>query len=181
MDPRLVRSWAANIAAALSSLDPAGGDEYERGAAAYTEELDGLHREIAARLAGIPPGRRRLVANHQNLGYFARAYGFQVLGALLPTSSTLAEPSAAEIARLVETLTEAGVCAIFTEKSSAGDVAQAVAAELDACPQVQLAALYTDALGPPGSGAATYLEMMRQNAEIIAEALGAPPAPDTDE
>ena len=137
----------------------------------YLGELDALDAEVRDILASLPAERRRLVTNHEVFGYFAARYDFEVLGAVIPGGSTLAEPSAADLRELAATIREAGVPALFTETSSPTRLADALAAE---GADVAVVALYSEALGEPGSDGATYLDMVRTNARRIADALQAP-------
>ena len=108
--------------------------------------------------------------NHDAFGYFADRYNFEVIGTVIPSVSTLAEPSPASLEALAELIEETGVPAIFSEYlSHSRDVAAALADRLDG---VSVVSLYSGALGPEGSGAETYLAMMRVNAQTIADALG---------
>lgn len=110
-----------------------------------------------------------LVTNHGSLGYFAERYGLEIVGTLIPGGSTLGEPSASSIADLAGTIRDAGVPAIFTEVGADDSLARRLAAEVGS--DVAVVPLHTDALGPPGSGADTYIAMMTTNAQLVAEAL----------
>lgn len=171
MDPGNVQLWAMNVATALSALDPANEAVYQANAATYQAQLGGLLAEMETQLAAIPPAGRVLVTNHDSLGYLAQRYDLQVLGTVLPAASTLAEPSASELANLVAAMQEAGVCTIFAETTVNDTLAQAVAGELAGCDQVQVLTLYTGAIGPAGSGADSYLGMMRANLAALVAGL----------
>lgn len=158
------------IAEALTPLVAAGDrEQLARNTAAYVAELEALTAEIEASVAAIPAGRRNLVTNHDVFGYFAQRFGFEVVGTVLPSGTTLASPSAADLAELVHVIDTAGVPAIFADSSHPDRLAQVLADETDT--HVVVLALYTESLGPPGSGAETYLDMMRTNVAIITEAL----------
>jgi len=137
----------------------------------YQAALAELDAELAAQFAQIPAGRRLLVTNHNSLGNLAERYDFELLGTILPGASTLAEPSAANLSELVEAMSTAGVCTVFAETTAADTLARTVAAELSTCDEVQIVPLYTGALGPAGSGADSYLGMMRANAAAIVQGL----------
>ena len=158
-----------NIATALAAADPANAATYGANAAAYTAELAQLDAEMRAQFATIPEGQRILVTTHDLFGYFARDYGFTVLGSALNSVTTeAADPSAAQIAALVEEIRAAGVGAIFVENVGNADLMQQIADEAG----VTLAPpLHTHGLGAAGSGAEDYLGMMRTNATIITTAL----------
>jgi ABC-type Zn uptake system ZnuABC Zn-binding protein ZnuA len=155
---------------ALITADPARQSEYEANAQAYTMELQVLDAWVVERVDSLPPERRKLVTTHDTLAYFAERYGFEVLGTVLPTTTEGASPSAQELAALAGAVRAAGVPAVFGENVSAGSLLSQVAAEAGV-PVV--ASLYTDALGPDGSGAETYSDMVRHNVETIVSTLGA--------
>lgn len=170
-DPTNVGQWVENIRQTLGAADPAHAAVFDANAAAYRAELERLDEEVRAMLATIPAGRRVLVTNHDNLGYFAAAYDFEVAGAVIPSVSALAEPTAAGLAALARVMAENGLCALVVEQTADDRLARALEGELKQCDGVQLLSLYTDALGPPGSGAGTYLDMMRANAATLAAGL----------
>ena len=170
-NPTLVKQWVENIEHTLHDLDPANEDLYEDNAEAYLAELEELIEYFEARIDEIPVEQRKLVTNHDTFGYFARAYGFEIIGTIIPSASTLAEPSARELAQLVDAMAEEGVCTIFTETVANERLAQTIADELTNCAEVQVLRLFTDALGGPDSGAETYLDMMRVNIDIIVAGL----------
>lgn len=164
--------WVDNIEATLSAADPANAATYAANADAYRDELAELDVFVRAQLAGIPAERRVLVTNHDTFAYFAAAYDFRVLGSVIPGASTLAEPTAANLAQLSRAMADAGVCSLFAETTASEQLARTLAAELDGCPEVTVRTLYSDALGPPGSGADSYSGMMRANVAALVEALG---------
>jgi ABC-type Zn uptake system ZnuABC Zn-binding protein ZnuA len=167
-----VRQWVANVAQALGALDSANRDLYESNAAAYLLELDALAEYTPSALAQIPAERRFLVTTHDSFSYFARDYGFTVLGTVIPGASTLAEPSAGDLAGLIAAMTEHAVCAIFTETTTGSTLAQTVSAELEGCEEVRVLPLYTESIGPAGSGADSYIGMFRANVDSIVAGLG---------
>jgi ABC-type Zn uptake system ZnuABC Zn-binding protein ZnuA len=158
-----------NIRDALAAADPANAAQYEANAAAYVAELEALDAEIREQVATLPEERRKLVTSHDTFGYFADAYGFEVVGTVLGSLSTeVADPAARDVAALIAEIEAAGVPAIFAENVANPDLLASIAAEAG----VELApALYTDALGPAGSPGETYLGMMRSNAAAIIDAL----------
>ena len=137
----------------------------------YQAELARLHDEVVETLSAVAPAERRLVTNHDALGYFANRYGFEVIGTVIPGGSTLAEPSPAALGELAELIAETGVRAIFAEQIRSADIVESLAARAG---PVEVAVLYTGALGPPGSGADTYAGFIRTNARTIADALSQP-------
>ena len=128
-----------------------------------------LDADISATLSAIPEGDRVLVTNHDALGYFAARYGFEIAGTVIPSGTTLAEPSSAELAALVEEIQQRGVQAIFAETTEPSTLADAIAAE--AGEAVQVVELYTGSLGEAGTGADTLIGMLLTNAQRIAGAL----------
>ena len=144
--------------------------DWVAGAAGYRARILATDVEVADILSAVAEDRRKLVTNHDALGYFAARYGFEIVATVIPGGSTLSEPSGSDLAHLVTAIRSSGVTAIFAENTSPSTLADALAAEIGS--QVAVYELYTGALGPPGSGAATYLDMMTTNAHTIADALG---------
>lgn len=167
-DPTRMARAVDLIASSLEQVDPSA--DWPTAASQLHADLEELDAEEAQIVASIPPGRRKLVTNHDALGYFAARYDFQIIATVIPAASTLAEPSAADLADLVSTLQAQGVTTIFAETSAPDTLAKAVAAELGE--NVDVRTLYTGALGAPGSGADTYAGMLRTDATTIADALG---------
>jgi zinc/manganese transport system substrate-binding protein len=135
-------------------------------AADYTAELLALDREIDELLAPISAERRRMVTSHDSLAYFADRYDMEIVGTVIPSTNTLAQTNAADLAALADLIDARGVTAIFTEQLESTADADALASRLG----VTVVPLVTDALtDDPGSD--TYLEMMLSNATSIAQAL----------
>lgn len=132
-------------------------------AAALEQRLDELDTEIRSILEVVPPDRRLLVTGHESMGYFARRYGFRIVGAVIPSGSSQAAPTAAELADLIALIRQLGVKAVFTEVGTPPDVARNVAAETGAT----LVELPTHTLPPDGS----YFTMMREIARRVASGL----------
>ena len=168
-DVTYAMGMVAVIRDSLAAQDPAHAAAYQANAAAYLKQLQDLDGYIQQQAGTLPAGRRRLVTNHDALGYFAVRYGFQVMGDVLGSVSTEAsEPSAAEIARLIDEIKGAQVPAIFTENIENAAVINQVAQEAG----VTVAPpLYTDALGKPGTAGESYVKMMRYNIDTIVAAL----------
>ncbi len=167
LDPVRMADAAMAIGAELAALAP-DGPWMER-AEEYAAELRALDLEIREVLEVIPEESRKLVTNHEALGYFAERYDFDVIGTVIPGGATLADPSAAELVALVDEIREEGVGAIFAETTEPATLAEALAAELGGV--VEVVELYTGSLGEPGSGADTLIGLLRTNADRIAEAL----------
>ena len=170
--------WAKTVDVvrdALVALDPAGTDTYDRNATAYRQALEGLDKEIRESLATVPKERRVLVTSHDAFGYFGRAYGFEVRG--LQGVSTASESGTKDVKELVDFLGGNKIPAVFTETSVPDAGLKTV---LDACRRdhnhtVRLVggndALFSDALGEPGTPEGTYAGMVRHNVAIIVRAL----------
>jgi zinc/manganese transport system substrate-binding protein len=166
-DPERMTVAAELIAEELTAIDDGG--EWGIRATAYAAQLVAADQEIRGLLEVIPPQQRKLITNHDALGYFAARYGFDVIGVVIPGGSTLAEPSSAELTDLVSVVSAEGVPAIFAETTNPAALADAVAAEVDS--GVVVVELFTGSLGEPGSGAATLIDMLLVNARRIAGAL----------
>lgn len=167
LDPTLVMKWTEKIAAALSQRFPEHAEFFEARAERYRAELAALDRWIQEEVEKIPAERRLLVTDHFSLGYFAVRYGFSEVGALVPSESSLAEPSAQELAELVRKMRELRVPAIFISPAFNRALAERVAAEAGA----QVVILYIGALSGPEGPAPDYLSLMRENVRRIVEAL----------
>jgi ABC-type Zn uptake system ZnuABC Zn-binding protein ZnuA len=156
------------IAAAMAQADPAHAAAYRANAARYVARVRGTDAAIAACLSRLGPSERALVTSHDAFNYFAPRYGLHIVGAVIPAQTTQAQPSARELADLVALIRRQHVRAVFAEKSVSPKVAEAVAREAGANARLRL---YGDTLGPQGSPGATYLGMLRANADAIARGL----------
>jgi ABC-type Zn uptake system ZnuABC Zn-binding protein ZnuA len=168
-DVQQVLQMVATICEALSQYAPSHAETYRRNAAQYSVTLQELDAWIVQHVQTLPPARRKLVTSHDNLGYFARRYGFEIVGAAINARSTdVTDVAARDIAVLVKRIKVLGVPAIFAETMHHPRLVQRLATEAG----VRLAPpLYTDALGPPGSPSSTYVTMMRYNVTTIVTAL----------
>lgn len=153
----------------IDNVDGLDTAAVEAAAAAYAEELADLDAEVASLMDGLPAESRILVTNHEVFGYYADRYGFEVVGTIIPSGSTLDGTGAGGLAELAETIEAEGVPAIFSDTSSSDQLAQTLADEVG---EVAVVELYTESLGDAGSDGATYVSMIRSNAERIAAALG---------
>lgn len=167
MDPANVIIWTQNIAAALSAYDPANREVYEANSAAYISELAALDEWITTEVARIPSGNRQLVTDHMLFGYFAEKYGFSVVGAIIPSYSSGAEPSAKELAALEDAIREYNVQAILVGNTVNPSLARRIAEDTG----TQLVEFYTGSLSEPGGPASTYIDYMRYNVNAIVSAL----------
>ncbi len=166
-DPLRVAQAAMLIAEALAAIEPS--IDWAARAEAYAATLTELDAEIQDILAPIPDENRLLITNHDSLGYFADRYGFEIIGAVIPGGATLADPSSAQLAELVDEIVEEGVKVIFAETIEPTALAEAVAAE--AGTDVAVVELHTGSLGEPGTTTDNIVGMLRDNAKRIADAL----------
>lgn len=157
-----------DVLATVDGSRPA--QEWTSRADAYADEVLATHEELEGILGVVPDERRKLVTDHESFGYLADRYGFELVGAIIPGGATLAEPTASEFRELAETIREHDIPAIFAETTSPGRLSRALAEETGL--DVAVVELHSDSLGEPGSGAETYLELLRVDAQRIADALG---------
>lgn len=166
LDPGLVTEYyLPRIAAMLAEVDPAGRSTFEANAAAYAGRLDALDAELLAIVAEIPPAGRKLVTFHDAFPYFARHFGFELVGVILENVGQ--EPTAAELAGLVDRVRGAGVRAVFSEAQFSPKLSETLAREAGITTVVTT--LYTDSLGP--APADTYAGLLRWDVEQIVAAL----------
>ena len=165
-DPLRVKLAVGYISEQFSTLDPDGADGYAANASEYNAELDELDGWTQEQVASVPDARRFLVTSHDSFGYFANRYGFEVVGVILSTTTEI-EPSAEHLTELVEVVEKYNVPAVFGETTVSERLATSIAEESGA----ELVRLYSGSLGAEGSGAETYLDMVRTNVERIVEAL----------
>lgn len=168
-DPRDAETAVERIRDALAAADPAGRATYAANAERYLERLRAMERAIARCIAAIPASQRKLVTDHDALAYYADRFGIDVVGTVIPASSTQAQASAGEVARLVRTIRSSGVSTIFPESSLNPKLTTAIAREAHAKVGP---ALYADSLGVKGSAGATYLGALRANTLALAAGLG---------
>jgi manganese/zinc/iron transport system substrate-binding protein len=177
LDVGLWRSGVGEVEAALVRLDPEGAAFYRANAERYRVRLAELDGWVRARVAEVPAERRVLITSHDAFNYFGRAYGFEVRG--LQGISTATEAGTGDVQRLADFIIRRGVPAIFVETSVPRRTVEAVrAAVRSRGGAVEIGGeLYSDALGTPGTPAATYTGMVEHNVEtIVASLLGRTPA-----
>ncbi len=167
LDPIRMTEAARLVADALSALDPS--IDWAARAEDYAGRLVDSDRRIQEILSAIPAENRKLVTNHDALGYFAARYDFVVVDTVVPGGATLGEPSSDELARLVQNIRSEAVKAIFAETTEPTALAEAIAAEVGS--DVAVVELFTGSLGGTGSGAESLIELLESNAERIAAAL----------
>jgi ABC-type Zn uptake system ZnuABC Zn-binding protein ZnuA/ABC-type Mn2+/Zn2+ transport system permease subunit len=167
-DPVNAQAAVSAVRGALVRADPGHKAAFARNAAAYLRRLRALDAVIRACFERIPASDRKLVTDHDAFGYFARRYGIQVVGAVIPSQTTQAQASAGDVARLNAVIKREGVRAVFPESSLSPKLAQAIARDTGATARYTL---YGDTLGPKGSAGATYLGMEAANARAMARAF----------
>ena len=169
LDPLRMARAADVIASELGAVD--GSPTWAVNAETYAVELLATDDEIRSILEVVPAEARKLVTNHDALGYFATRYALDVVGVVIPGGSTLADPSSAELAQLVAVIEEDQVRAIFADTNDPAVLAVAVASA--AGTDVTVVELYIGSLGEPGSGADSLIGMLLTNARRVAAALSA--------
>ena len=132
-------------------------------------QIQAAESDVREILESVPVENRILVTDHDALGYLADLYGYEIAGTVIPAGTTLASPSSADLAELVATIDAEGVTAIFANTAEPSALAEAVATETGA--DISVIPLYVGSLGAPDSPAATYIDMMRTNAQLIAQGL----------
>lgn len=166
--PENVRLMTESIASALEQADPDHGSEYRSRQKAYVEQLKELDAWISEKAASIPASRRKLVTTHDTFGYLADAYDFEVISVLGSVSSESSDPSAAQMAEVIDRIRSLKIPAIFAENILNPKLTKKIAEEAGV---KVVPTLYTDALGPGDSPGSDYLGMMRFNVKTITEAL----------
>ena len=134
----------------------------------YSKKLEDLDSEVMQTLSSIPTGSRVMVTNHEVFAYFAESYEFEILGTIIPSSSTLSNTSAKDLVDLAEKMKAEGVPAVFVDASSSDALAEALAGEVDG---VKVVSLFSESLGAEDTAGSTYIDMVRTNSELIASAL----------
>jgi ABC-type Zn uptake system ZnuABC Zn-binding protein ZnuA len=165
-DPHNAEAAVKQIRNELIEADPDHREAYESNARAYLARIDSLDEGIQACIDKVPPEERKLVTDHDAFGYFAKRYDIKVVGAVIPSQSTQAQPSAGETAKLISLIRRENVKAVFPESSINPKLAQTIARETGASADYTL---YGDTLGPKGSNGDTYLKMEAANATAMVE------------
>jgi ABC-type Zn uptake system ZnuABC Zn-binding protein ZnuA len=168
MNPLNVVHYVENIRDGLIKVDPEGKDTYNDNAGAYIASLKNLDSWVKNEVSQLPANKRLLVTNHDALGYFAQAYGFTVVGAIIPSVTDDASTSAKEMGDLIDTIKSNGVPAIFLDISENPELAQQVSAESGA---KVVTDLYVETLSAPDGPAPTYIEMIKHDVTVIVDAL----------
>jgi ABC-type Zn uptake system ZnuABC Zn-binding protein ZnuA len=167
MDPNYVQHWVTRIEQALSEADPGHAAAYKANGQNYRQALSDLDGWIIRQVAQVPEVNRKIVSDHVVFGYFARRYGFEQVGAVIPSISTLASPSAQELADLEDAIQTLGVRAIFVDSTVNPALSQRIASDT----HTQLVPIYSGSLSNNSGPAATYLDFMRTNVSAVVQAL----------
>lgn len=170
------QTMVKTIADGLAAESPAHADAFATNAEVYTGKLTELDAWIRANVESVPAPSRLLVANHDALGYFTAAYGITYVGSVIPSFDDNAEPSAAQIDDLVESIKKSGVKAVFSEASVSAKAAKTIADEAGVTVYSGDGALYVDSLGPEGSAGASYISSQVHNVGLILESWGVTPS-----
>ena len=154
------------LADALAEADPDNADAYRKRAADYAAELAALDADVEKQLAAVPPGARNLVTSHDALGYFADRYGFVVVATPFPASGPEAEPSAQAIVEVEDAIRESDVPTVFATEEDDPEVLRLIADRTGV-------EIVDDLLVESPGSAGGYVEMLRRDAELISQGLGA--------
>jgi zinc/manganese transport system substrate-binding protein len=161
-------AYTKKIAASLENADAKNSSIYQKNATTYIKTLRSLDSWAKLEVQKISVNNRVLVTNHDALGYFATRYGFKILGTVIPSGGTEREPSAKEIARLIDAIKANNVRAIFIENTLNPKLANAIASDTG----VKIAPpLYTDSLGAIDSSGETFVKAFKYNVNTIVDAL----------
>ena len=167
-DPTLGLKYAELAQEQLASLDPDNAGYYKENLEAFRERVNAMNAAIRESMATIPPGNRKLVTYHDSWAYFALTYGMEVIGAVQP--SDFAEPSAREMAELIDQIKELELPAIFGAEEFPSKVLETIAKEGNTAYVDKLAD--DDLPGKPGDPNHSYLGLVRKNMQIMIPALG---------
>jgi len=166
MSAALGARYVEKIRDGLIQVDPAGKATYTANAGTYSRQLLDLNEELKRQAESIPAADRKMVTNHDAFPYFAQEYGFTIVGNILGNPES--EPSAGELATLVQAIRAQNVKAIFSESQFSPKLTKTIADEAGV---TIVSTLYTDTLGDAGSGVTTYIDMLRYNMQEVVEAL----------
>ncbi|WP_100374739.1 metal ABC transporter solute-binding protein, Zn/Mn family [Bacillus sp. FJAT-45037] len=166
LDVNNVIQYVENIRDELMTLDPDNSEQYEANAEAYINELTELDEWIQAEVAEIPADKKTIVVSENAYQYFGAAYGFETIGIWELNSSEEGTPG--QISRVVDIIRDQGIPAVFVETTVDERYMQTVAENAE----VEIAgSVYTDAVGTEGSGAETYIDMMKHNVNTFVDGL----------
>ncbi|HSR48979.1 MAG TPA: zinc ABC transporter substrate-binding protein [Anaerolineales bacterium] len=167
LNPRLILTWVDNAARALSALDPTHASEYTARARAYQAQVEALDRDLEFLVNQIPPQDRKIVSEHEMLGNLADRYDLKVVGSLIPSTSSAAEPSPRDLATLQTLMDSQDVHVIVVAVSSPATLAETLAWDRGA----DVVRIFVESLSEAGGPADTYLRLMEYNLDAIVDAL----------
>ena len=170
--PHLALKYAEFIRDELAALDPANADYYRGNFDKLSATINDLDQRIFETVETIPPENRKLLTYHDSFPYFGPRYGFEIIGAIQPSDFT--EPSAREVASLIDQVKENNVPAIFGSEVFPSPVLEQIAREGGAEFVDQLRD--DDLPGGPGDPEHTYMGLILEDVRIITTALGGDPA-----
>jgi zinc/manganese transport system substrate-binding protein len=159
--------YVSNIRDGLRRIDATDTKLFNTNVASYLVNLDTLDAEILAAVETIPAARRLIVTGHDAFGYFGAAYGLRTFS---PTGLGAATPGAREIAAAAKQIKGQNALVVFGDGVTDPQVSRQIATEAGA---TFGGVLYADALTPKGGVAATYLDLMRHNLQVLVAALRA--------
>jgi ABC-type Zn uptake system ZnuABC Zn-binding protein ZnuA len=165
--PKNVIKWVPVIAAQLSEIDPANAEAYQTNATAYLAELNDLDAWVTESVNTIPADQRKLITDHLLFAYFCRDYDFEQIGSVYSSTSTLAEPSAQEMADLQDLIDQEGVNAIFVGNTVSPELSERVASDTGA----HLYFFYSGSLSDQDGDASTYIDYIKYNVSTFVDAL----------
>jgi ABC-type Zn uptake system ZnuABC Zn-binding protein ZnuA len=168
MDPTNVIQYVSNIRDGLANMKPEWSATLQQNANTYIAQLHDLDSWIKDQVGSLPDADRLLITNHDDLGYFADRYGFQVIGSIIPSFSTDASPSAQSLASLENSIKQMGIKAIFIEAGANAQMAIQIAADTGI---KVVSNLYTHSLTGPSGPAPTYIQMMKYDTDLIVQNL----------
>ncbi len=158
--------YVRNIKTALCKIDPSGCGAYTANAKAYIDQILALDAEVRAQIATVPEAKRKVITTHDAFLYFGEAYGVTFMAPV--GISTDAEPSAADVAKLITQIKAEGVSALFIENMTDGRLIDQISRETGVNKGGEL---YADALSFPGQGADSYLRMFTHNLALLVPAM----------
>jgi zinc/manganese transport system substrate-binding protein len=175
-DPERMVTGVELLAAELAEVAPqVDASEWAARAEAYADQLRDVDAELTEAFAAVPDERRVIVTNHDSLGYLAARYDLDVVGTVIPGSSTQAEANPRQFAELIDTVEDRGVRVVFADNVDSTRLAEQLASEAVGRTDIELEVVQvaTDALGEPGSPTDTYLGLLRETGRTIAATLAA--------
>ncbi|MGW1996279.1 metal ABC transporter substrate-binding protein [Embleya sp. NPDC001921] len=170
-NPLNAKVMVTNIAKALTTADGVNAKVYENNLAGYGAKLDALDADTRAKLDTIPAADRKLVTNHDALGYYVDRYRLEFVGSIIPGFDDQAELSGSRIDGVVARIKATGAKAVFAESALPAKTAETIAREARVKVVAGDDSLYADSLGASGSAGATYLDSEAHNTDTIVAAL----------